>query len=184
MKNNNQKIYITLLIFALISLFLVIFGVWPLLEDIEKNSKELISAKNNIAILNAEISEIENFKSNYNIFKPNLEKIDQSFIDVNYPVDFIKFIESTASECGIDLEINLPSSDQQADAYFMLQLSSEGSFSNILNFTKKIESGPYLIEIDNLTIQNSQAEGKTASDYNNRNVTATFNIKAFTKNGK
>jgi len=172
MKNSNNKIYITLLIFALVSLFLVIFGVWPLLEDIEKNSKELISAKNSIVVLNSEIDEIENFKSNYNIFKSNLEKIDQSFIDINYPVDFIKFLEDTASDCGVDLEINLPSSDQQVNTYLMLQLSSEGTFSGILDFTKKIESGPYLIEIDNLTIQNSQVKGEMA----------TFNIKAFTKN--
>jgi Tfp pilus assembly protein PilO len=185
MKNNN-KIYTILLIFILISLFLVIFGVWPLLENIENNSKDLVSAKNNIAILNNQIDEIENFKNNYAIYKPNLEKIDGMFVDLKDPVDFIEFIENTAYECSIDLQIHLPVSNQGASAYIIFQLSSEGNFSDILDFTKKIESGPYLVEIEKLTIQNLQNkdEGKNGytDDYVLKNVVAEFSLKAFTKN--
>jgi hypothetical protein len=107
---NKSKIYIILLIFALVSLFLVIFFIWPLFKEIERNSKDLISAKNNIVTLGAQINETENFKNNYGTYKPNLEKIDQLFIDADNPVDFIEFLENTASSSKITSQISLPPS--------------------------------------------------------------------------
>ena len=194
MKNNN-KIYI---IFTLASLFLVLFFIWPLLKEIEKNSKDLISAKNNMVTLGAQINETENFKKNYETYKPNLEKIDQLFIDTNNPVDFIKFLEDTASSSQITSQISLPPSSQGSQQgpkgtlqnFIIFRFSSKGGFPEVLNFSKSIEAGPYLIEIENLTIQNSEtpASGAPANgvpnvskDYSSRKVDAAFTIKAFIK---
>ena len=195
MKNSN-KIYIILLIFTLVSLFLAVFLILPLSKEIEKNSKDLISAKNNMAILLAQVDGIENFKKNYETYKPNLEKMDQLFVDPNNPVDFIKFLEDTAFSSQITSQISLPPSSQNIQKkskgalqdFIILQFSSKGNFSEVSNFLKEIESGPYLIEIENLTIQNSQtptsgsSKDKTVSkDYSSREVDVTLAIKVFTK---
>jgi hypothetical protein len=172
----NKKNSTTIFIFSLIALALIIFGAWPLIEGIKKDSEDLISAKNDIANFNVQSIEIENFKNNYENYKTNLEKIDQLFINPSDPVEFIKFLEKTASECEVSMQVSLPpslsnSETELAPNFIVFQLSLKGDFSNILLFINKIESGSYLIESKDLTIQNQE----------NKN-SASFNIKVFTKN--
>lgn len=178
MKNNN-KIYIILSTFGILSLFLILFLVWPLLQEIENNSQDLISAKKDIIAFNAQIGETENFKKNYDTYKPNLEKMDQLFIDPNNPVDFIKFLENTASSSKVTSKISLPTYSKQVSQNFIIyQISSQGEFLGMSDFLRKIETGPYLIEIENLNIQNSE-EKSIVKDYSSRKVNTTFTIKVF-----
>ena len=190
---NNKKNYTILLIFALASLFLILFFIWTLLKEIENNSKDLTLAKANIVSLVAQTNEIQNFKKNYKIYEPDLEKIDQLFIDSDNLVDFIKFLEDTSSVSKITSQISLPPSSQisqqsqkiASQDFIIFQLASKGGFSEVLNFVEKIETGPYLIEIENLTIQNLQ-ESATESpnmiaNYSSRKIDAKFTIKVFIK---
>lgn len=193
MKPSN-KIYIISSLFALASLLLLIFFIWPTSKEIEQNSQDLISAKNDIVTLDAQIAETNAFKKNYGNYKPNLDKLDQLFIDPNNPVDFIKFLEDTASVSQITSQISLPpfsqNSQQAAQNFILFQFASKGSFSGVLDFAKKVEAGPYLIELENLTIQNSAVTTSGVSpiaalsalkNYSSRTVDATFTIKAFIK---
>ena len=67
--------------------------------------------------------------------------------------------------------------------FIIFQFASEGNFSNLLNFTKKIEAGPYLIEIESLTFQNLGNSGNqnAPDDYSTGKLAANFTIKAFTE---
>jgi hypothetical protein len=173
MKNNNKKIYTILAIFTFLSLFLIVFIISPLLSGIKNDSAELVLGKNKIVTLEAQNFETENFKKNYDTYKSNLEKIDQIFVDPNNPVDFIRFLENTASECSVTSQISLSfSKDSQKtnQNFVILKFYSNGDFSDLLDFSKKIELGVYLIEIENLTIQ--EAEEK---------FNANFTIKVFIK---
>ncbi len=185
----KNKIYITTIIFGLATLFLILFFVWPLLREIKNNSKNILSEKNNSATLEVQSNEIENFKKNYENYKPNLEKISQLFIDPQNPVDFIKFLEDTAYNSGIKPKISLmPPSQKEKQNVVDFQLFSSGDFLKILNFSEKIENGPYLIEIKNLIIKKQPlgvpagpAEEKNSKNYLSGNVDATFLIETFAK---
>jgi len=196
----NQIITI-LSIYGALSLLLVVFLIYPLFNEIIKNSQDLISEKNNIITLETQVKEIENFKENYETYKKDLEKIDNLFIDPDNPVNFIEFLESAASNSGVSLKISsVPTyteSQKVTQNFITLQFASTGDFSKILGFIKKIEEGPYLIEITNLTIGNpKETEGGaqiappakttkpakvTPEVYLNRKVDASFSIKVFTK---
>lgn len=187
MKSSN-KIKITLSVFSLASLLLAVFLIWPLLNEINKNSDDLVLAKKDIVILSAQSDEAENFKNNYELYKLSLEKIDRLFFNPDSPVDFIKFLEDTAASSQIISQISLaPSSagsNKTSQNFVTFQFSSKGSFSETLNFAKKIETGPYLIEIVSLTIQNSEAiavesSNDVAKNYSFRKVNAAFTIAAF-----
>ena len=181
MKSNN-RIYIILLVSLLVALSLIIFGVWPLLEEIEKNSEDLVLVKNDIITFDTQIKEIVNFKNNYINYQSNLEKIDDLFIDSSDPVDFIKFLEKAAAGSPVVLKISLPSFAQEDKGFLLLEISSSGEFSDILNFIKTIESGPYLIEMENLVIKSTDDLKGELKDSSQKKVDATFSIKAFTKN--
>lgn len=185
MKNN--KVYEILSTFTLVSLFLIIFCIWPLFKGIEKNSEDLILTKNNIVAFNAQVVQTGNFNKNYEVYRPNLERIDQLFVDPSNPVDFIKFLEKTATDYQITSQIAMPASNTENQNFITFQFFSKGNFSEVLNFSKKIETGPYLIEIENLTIQDSEnpSDGYpyVSENYSSRKISATFTIKSFTKNG-
>jgi hypothetical protein len=123
---------------------------------------------------------VENFKKDYNEYEPNLKKIDQMFINLKNPVNFIEFLEKTALESGIESEISLsPYSLKKGESAIIFQFFSTGDFLKILKFTKSLESGPYLIEIKSLIIKNSEKRGDSDKNNNPGLVDATFLIKAF-----
>jgi hypothetical protein len=167
----SKKIICTISIFfSLITIVLVVFVVFPLFKKIRTTSEEIISEKNSIATLRIQEDEIENFRKNYPSYRPNLEKMEQLFIDTEDPIDFIKFLEETASDCGVTSEISLLPSSEENKNSVTFQFFSNGDFSKILKFSEKLENGPYLVKINNLTINNSSEK-----------VNANFSIEAFSK---
>jgi hypothetical protein len=178
---NRDKTYIISVISGLAVLFLILFFIWLLLTGIKNNSKNLISIKNNTAVLETQNNEIEDFKKNYWDYKPNLDKINQLFVDPKNPVDFIKFLEEESYNSGINPKIALlPISQQENQNIITFQLFSNGDFSKIMDFSEKLEAGPYLIEIKSLTIKNSDEEG-ISKNYASGKVDAVFVIKTFIK---
>jgi hypothetical protein len=150
---SRKKIYIIILVFFLIAVFLILFFVYPIFKEIQENYEDLISGKNDFFIMAEEFSEVENFRQKYEEYKANLEKTDNLFVDSQNPVEFIKFLEKTASDAGVNLEISSPSFSQ-GDKFSLIifRLSSYGDFSKNLSFIRKLETGPYLIGIKNLDI--------------------------------
>jgi len=158
----------------------------PIFLGIKKDSEDLVSAKNRIADLENQSREIEDFKENYTDYKSNLEKMTDMFVNLNDPVNFIEFLENTGSDCSLSIKIILPDDyDANSDIYesAVFQISAEGRFSDLMNFVKKLESSDYLIEIENISIQNYGVE--EVQNYSYRSVRATLNIKVYTiKNGE
>jgi Tfp pilus assembly protein PilO len=177
--NENNKKYINLSVFLIVVLALIFLCVWLILR-IDEDSKDLILAKNDIVTLEAQIVEAKNFNKNYETYKPNFERVDQLFVDPKNPVNLIEFLENTSANSGITSQISMSPLTKTAQKFITLQVSSKGSFFGMMDFSKKIESGSYLIEIENLTIKNSDEKNITA-DYSSRMVNAIFTIKAFAK---
>ena len=133
----------------------------------------------------------ENFEKNYQTYKPNFDKIDQLLIDPQNPVDFIQFLEDTATNLKITSQISLPSyalsSQPVSQNFITFRFSTKGTFPQVLSFAKAIEMGTYLVEIESLTIQNSQENTPLKNNTSKDNVQiqktvdAAFTIEAFTK---
>lgn len=154
--DDKKKIYIILAVFLLADALLAAFVIWPLFSDIEDNSQQLVSIKSNTVALEVQNTEIEDFKKVYNDYKPNLDNANKFFIDPQDPVDFIKFLEKTASDSSIVAKISLSqSSGPDSSATTSFRLSCTDDFLKILDFTEKIERGPYLVEVENMSIKNS-----------------------------
>ncbi|OGZ62895.1 MAG: hypothetical protein A2998_00750 [Candidatus Staskawiczbacteria bacterium RIFCSPLOWO2_01_FULL_37_25b] len=178
----KKKIYIIILVFFLTTVFLILFFIYPALKEIQKSSKELISEKNNSFNMAKELDEVENFKQKYEKYRTDLEKIDNLFVDSKNPVEFIKFLENTASDAGVRLEISSPSFSSDAKFPLMIfRLSSYGDFSKNLSFIKKLEAGPYLAKIQNLDIGRYQ-DGQSSKDKKqSEKIKSVFSINVFAK---
>ena len=131
---------------------------------------------------------MENFKNNYESYKENLERIDTVFVNSKNPVDFIKFLERPAEDSPPKSEIFLSAANvskgnkNTASPFISFQIVTDGSFSNTIKFSEKLETGPYLLKIQNLTVKKSEEISSKKSS--TQNIRATFLINVFVKNNE
>ncbi len=171
----KQKNNLLIIISIIFTILIVIFVILPLFGTIKNNSKELISQKENLAILEAQMVNLEEFKIIYKNLEETSEKIDKLFVNPEVPVEFIGFLENTAEEYHLKIEI-FPASARATEedlwSYITFQINTSGSSTNFLKFQKRMENSPYLIEIQNLSIGRLAGSGE---------IQASFTIKVFTK---
>ena len=185
--NIKNKINLSLIFFLFLSIFFVAFLVYPLLKDIKNYSNEIISQKKEVSSLENKIEDIEEFRKNYAKIKPNLEKIETLFTNPEAPIDFISFLEKTSQDCQISIKIvpaAITKKTEESRAPLSFSITSAGSFPNFLRFLEKLESGPYLTEIQNLSIkrlQDTELKSKEFESLSLGDIQASFLIKVFTK---
>ncbi|PIV64969.1 MAG: hypothetical protein COZ90_00745 [Candidatus Nealsonbacteria bacterium CG_4_8_14_3_um_filter_37_36] len=151
--NIKNKINLSLVIFIILSIILILFAIYPLFKEIKINSEDLISKKQSLTFLEGKIENLKRYQTIWRQIEPNLEKIDKLFIDPEVPVEFISFLEATARDCDLSVEIfPAPASKITEDPWpsLFFQISSTASFSKFLKFLEKLEASPYLIKIQNL----------------------------------
>lgn len=153
----KHKIYITAALFVIVDFTLISFFAYPTLKDIESISKDILSKRIEAASMDFQNRELDYFKKKYKEYGSNLEKIDQSFVDVKTPVDFIEFLEKIATDLAIDFDVNLNTTSKKEESddksAVTFQIFAKGNFMDILLFSEKLEKGPYLINIKNLSVK-------------------------------
>jgi len=181
LSETKKKIYIILAVYGLVILFLVFFSIFLFLQGIKKNSEELVAGKNSLVILEEQVGEIERFKSNYELYGPNFEKIDRLYVDQKNPADFFKFLEEETSSHKIKSKVSLSAKSAGGNAQSInFSISTSGDLSNTMNFLKKIETGPYLIKIQNL-IMKKETQNNTAEKFDSGIIETDFLIEAYIK---
>ncbi len=157
MKTQN-KIYVILIIFIL-ALLLLVFLTYITFKDIKKAASQILSDKDRAIFIDTQSKDFSYFQKNYETYKPNLEKISQSFIDPENPVNFIKFLEAISSDSGVFSEINLVHSSESKNIDGLnataFQIQTKGEFKETTTFIKKLGTAPYLILIESLTMKKS-----------------------------
>lgn len=165
----SKNIYFSLIIFLFLNIVLSIFLVYPIFRNIQKDSSELLSKKNESHSLLAMAEDLRIAESFYQEHQDDFEKMDNVFIDAQIPIDFINFLEGSAAEYQLSIEIS--SLNVLKDSSFLFQVSTSGSFENSMRFLEKLENGIYIIEIDNFS-QRLSGDGR---------VNSNFSIKVFTR---
>ena len=181
----KNKTNLSLIIFFLLGVFLSIFLIYPLYKDIQNSSQELISQKQKLLFLEDKIKNIEGFKKNYREIKENLEKIKSLLIKSEAPISFISFLEKSYQDCQISIKIS-PSSfrKEKKDNWpsITFQISSICPPSNFFKFIEKIESGPFLVEINNLNIARLteiNLRSKECQECSLGDIKVSLSVKAF-----
>ncbi len=158
------------------ALVLIVFLIYPVLRYIKNSSKEILLDKSKVISINEQNRELDDFKKKYNNYVYNLEKVGQLFVDSKDPVSFIKFLEKTAIDSGINadvkLDISLLNKGFNNWPVVISNIFVTGEFLNMLKFSEKLDTSPYLMRIKNVIIKKSP-QGST--------VDANFLVEAITK---
>lgn len=194
----NRKILLISIVFGLVVLILICFGVYPLLKRIKNNSQEFIAIRKDLILSSGQIGSLAEIKKIYEEIEPDFEKINQFFIDPEVPLDLIKFFEKTAEDSKVSIDISsssalkkselkkseLKKSGKELRGSLGFQISLVGSFPNCSRFLEKVETGPYLIEIQDVNIKRlTEAELKSLKyeQFSPGAVSANLAIKVYTK---
>lgn len=161
--------YIILASFSIVTVALVVFFIYPLKKDIQSASDVIFLAKNSAFSIAQQGKVLDDFKLKYDDYKPNLEKLGKLFVDAKDPIEFIKFLEETALDTDIDVDINLAPAgtglyltpptkekDSGVSPVIVFQISALGNFLSIAEFSEKLEKGPYLLKLYSLSIKKSE----------------------------
>jgi len=185
--NLKKKVNLSLIILAFLGIILIAFVIYPLFSGIKKNSEELVSQRKNLASFEANVKNLEKFKTLYQEIEPNLEKIDTLFINPEAPVEFISFLETTAQDSQIPIKISSALDSKTEEGLWpslVFKITSISSFPKFLKFLEKLETSPYLIEIRNLNISELdevEIRSEEFEAFSLEDVKSTLSIKVFTK---
>lgn len=176
----KNQIYITISVFLLLILFLLLFFIYPLIKELRQKSEELVFQRNNVLMLESQFDEAANFKQKYEDYKANLENSDTLFVDAQNPVNFIEYLEETASDLSIKMQISAPLlSKENAVKSQSFQLSASGRFGEILQLVNKLEAGPFLVRAQRINI--STAKSSVEAPAQSGDIFAEISIKVLSK---
>lgn len=184
----NNKIYFAVAGFLIAGLVLMIFVIRPLFKNIKEFSEQLFLFRQELVLLENKAQQSSVLEEKFQVLEPKLKRIKNLFVSSEMPVDFIQFLEIMAGESNVEINISLvpqkaKSKEETAFSFLQFQLSVLGASPNCLQFLEKLETAPYLIEIDNLNVRRIAEEQLKTEKHQEFFVGDTefnFSIKVFT----
>lgn len=164
MKTKFREIYLSFFIFLGLSLFIFFLIILPLIKEIKDASVQFSLNQQKIEFFSQQAIFLQEFRAISQEVNNNLAKANSLFFDPEIPVDFITFLEETASTSDVSIKISSVSSEEKnkehpwSSLVFNLQVS--GNFSKFAEFIERIKNSPYLTEIKNISIRKTIKESK------------------------
>ncbi|SRR6056297_20107 len=183
----KKKIYIVIILFLIVDLLIGFFLLCSLHEDIKEVSVNFLKRRKEIVDLEAKIRKLKEFKKTYAEIEPDLKQIESLFINSEKPIRFITFIERSADESRVDVNIAPGSGSNSKEERWtpvFFRIEASGTFPSFMKFLEKIEYSPWIISIDNLNIRAIEKEKKEKEEREVKEVTASFQLKAYNKTKK
>lgn len=179
---SRKKIYLSLIIFIGLSVFLIFFVIQPLFQKIQELSADVLNQKSNAMFFEQSLKNLVVQKNLYQSYQPNLEKINQLFVNKEFPVEFISFLEESAKKDQLAMEISsMTAEKKETDPWssFVFQIKVTGSFPDLMKFMAKLENIPYLTEVQNFKA-NEISSGKAKTE-KTKEISADFLVKVYSK---
>jgi len=170
----NNKIKLSIFSFSIILILIIVFVVMSVFNKIKSSSEELARREADLVAIETKISNLEEFKLVYKELEETLSGIDNLFIDSEVPVEFINFLERTAGDNSLEIELSSAVTQTvKGDIWPSIAFQAQiiGSFPDFLKFWEKVENSIYLVEVKNLNV--GRLEDGT--------VKASLSIKVFAK---
>jgi len=176
------KIIITSVSVFIVMAAIVFFVVLPLLDQIDKSSKEFIQSRsrlNRIEHANEDLSRLMSELDNYKDLQGDIQNL---FVPQEKLVDLLTALEGMAKNLRLNYNLQLLSSPDSSQMNF--QLSIGGGFLQVARFVNGLENLPFLNQVTRLQIVRTgpiSGASQAASASSSTPVTATINIIVFSK---
>ena len=150
-----MKKILLLLFITFLGIIFAFFACVVLFEDIQENSKDYVAQRRAIANIEANFENQKNLKNVFRDHELNFQKFENLFIEQDAPIEFFEFLEDTAEDCSLSIEIFSSSageSKKEENKYLNLQIQLKSDEQNFLRFLEQIENSDYFIEVTGLNL--------------------------------
>jgi len=185
--NVKKQIILFLGICIVISLTLIFVFLLPLFSEIKNDSLELVGIKKELTMINEKTKGINDIKKTCNAIDYNLEKSENLFVNLEIPVSLIEFLENSADNLNLLSKISPVFLKEVKDDiwdFVGFRLTIAGPYDGLMRFLVKIESAPFLIEAQDLSIRiltDSELSAEDYKQFDSGDVLASLTIKSFGK---
>ncbi len=156
----NQTLSLKNLIWSglslLIALAVLSFIIYPSILNIVDTNQKIDYEKSSLESKLANQMSVNKVKKDLIDVQVSVNKLDQVFIKPGKELEFISSIENLATQNKVTVDIksdfNYPKG--QGLKSIPLQITAEGSYDNLINFIKDLESLPYYYDFNTISIIN------------------------------
>lgn len=150
MSNIKIKLYLTVLFIAIFLAGISFFATWRLYQNVVGLSGRFVSETENLASIEIKKKFLKTLEYNLKNLEKDIAEAEAVILPKNDLISAIKFLEKTASDSGVNVEIKSVEADKTDSAFFRISLS--GSFTGVSRFLKILENGPYLVSFGDFSV--------------------------------
>ena len=149
--NTQRKIYLTLVILAVVIIVLLFFLIRPLVAKVKAVSDDFIEKNNSLVSFEERGTDyLARLRNEYFDIESQIPEINKYFLSPDKVIDFILAIEEIATLSSNYQEIREVGSPEEDILSF--QISLWGNFPNLIRFLVQLENMEYSIDIYSLQI--------------------------------
>lgn len=164
----KKKPYALLLASAVMAIVLLAILAYGMFGALLRTSARTGAAKQEAAFMQLQAVQLDDFKFRYPELQENLDKISGLFVDGSNPVDFITFLEGISRGANVQSEVSIsPAAGKEGATQarnMMFLISLRGDFSDILDFSEKLEAAPYLVKVNSFKVARVQKNTLDAAE--------------------
>ncbi len=179
MINAFKEKYLFNLIIGLANLGLIIFIILFPAKTVVKDINEFSSLKKTLFSLKEQKDNFNKLNKSYQTNLEIIDKIDNSFINSDEPINFLSFIEDSSAELSLATKIT-PTNPQKLKndiwSSMIFRLSSKGELEKIMAFLEKLENSRFLAEVADMNMKKLKDKDETLNQ-----IEAEFSVKVFTR---
>lgn len=184
-KDKTKLVGISVLI---LDLAVLVFGAWFLTLKIAGANATLRAKKTEIETIYQNWQMLAKSQKELRKAEVDLKKINNAFVSLETPYDFISRLDELARSMAASYEVNLVAmggQNQDQEKAVRFQITFFGSFNNLMHFLKLLENMQYYARVESLQI--NQVRGGSAQTKNGPqilppgSVHSLITLKAFTK---
>ncbi len=185
--NAKKQIILFSGICLVISLILIFSFILPLVIGIKNSSSKLVGIKKELAIIHEKADGIGDVKATCNAISSDLERSESLFVNLEVPVSLIEYLENNADDLSLLVKTSPVFLKEVKDDiwdFVGFRLTITGSYNNFMRFIERIESAPFLIEIQDLSariLTGSELGVEGYEAFRSGDVSASLTIKVFGK---
>ena len=167
----KAKLYLSILLIAIIVISLFFFIICPIFSDIKQNSENLLENKKELASIEYLTKSFEDFEKNFELYEEGLKEMEgllnkESLIDPEIPIEFINFFKEKSQELDLNLRITALSTDDVEDNHWntlKFRVTGVGRVDHVRNFIEKLENSKWLLSVVEFTASSHQLDGEDVS---------------------
>ena len=156
-------------------------AIVPLLQGISKDSRHLEVQYLKVLEASSAEKEAAEFLKFSQAKEEDFRAIENIFVDGETPIGFIQFIEGIAAASNLAVKITPDTPKKKKGVPWPVmdfQLASSASYPEFLRFLEKLENGPYLLLVQNISLTRERTLAKEEDIA--KDVSFTLLIQVFT----